>query len=55
MRYGGSVSLVQTFTFGKRTVSSGLAKSEFDLSETLLTDYLRNLHADAAPAFYESL
>lgn len=55
MGYGGSLSLAQTFTFGKRTASIGLAKSEFDVSETLLADYLRNLHADAALAFYESL
>lgn len=55
MGYGGSVSLAQTFTFGKRTAAIGLAKSEFELSEALLADYLRNLHADAAIAFYESL
>lgn len=55
MGYGGSLSLSQTFTFGKRTAAIGLAKSERELSVALLTDYLRNLRADAAISFYEAL
>ena len=55
MGYGGSLSLSQTFTFGKRTAAIGLAKSERELSAALLADYLRNLRADAAISFYEAL
>lgn len=55
MGYGGSISLSQTFTFGKRSAAIGLAKSESELSSALLGDYLRNLHADAAISFYEAL
>lgn len=55
MGYGGSVSISQTVTFGKRTAAIKLAKSESDLSQSLLADYLRNLHADAAISFYSAL
>jgi len=55
MGYGGSISISQTFTFGKRSAAIGLAKSETELSQSLLADYLRNLHADATVSFFESL
>lgn len=55
MGYGGSVSLSQTITFGKRTAAIGLAKSQSELSRSLLADYLRNLQADATISFYEAL
>ena len=44
MGYGGSISISQTFTFGKRSAAIDLAKSETELSQSLLADYLRNLH-----------
>lgn len=55
MGYGGSVSLSQTVTFGKRTAAVGLARSESTLSKALLADYLRNLRADATIAYLEAL
>lgn len=55
MGYGGSVSLSQTLTFGKRTAAIGLAKSESELSKSLLADYLRNLHADATLCYLNAL
>ena len=55
MGYGGSVSLSQTFTFGKRAASIDLAKSNNELTSSLLSDYLRNLHADAAVYYYGAL
>lgn len=55
MGYGGSVSLSQTFTFGKRTAAIDLAKSNNELTSSLLSDYLRNLHADAAIYYYGAL
>ncbi|EXG77855.1 outer membrane protein [Xylanibacter oryzae DSM 17970] len=55
MGYGGSVSISQTVTFGKRSAAIKLAKSENQLSQSLLADYLRNLHADAAISFYSAL
>jgi len=55
MGYGGSVSVSQTVTFGKRSAAINLAKSESNLSQSLLADYLRNLHADAAISFYSAL
>lgn len=54
MGYGGSVSLSQTLTFRKRTAVINLAKSESVLSQSLLADYLRNLHADATISFLEA-
>ena len=55
MGYGGSVSISQTVTFGKRTANVELARSESALSKALLTDYLRNLRADATVAYLEAL
>lgn len=55
MGYGGSVSLSQTITFGKRTAGIELAQSESLLSQSLLADYLRNLRAEAALSFFEAL
>ncbi len=55
MGYGGSVTLSQTVTFGKRTAGIELARSESALSQALLADYLRNLRADATVAYLEAL
>lgn len=55
MGYGGSVSISQTVTFGKRTANIELARSESALSKALLADYLRNLRADATVAYLEAL
>ncbi len=55
MGYGGSVSLSQTLTFGKRTAAVELAHSESTLSKSLLADYLRNLRADATVGYLEAL
>jgi len=55
MGYGGSVSISQTVTFGKRTANVELARSESALSKALLADYLRNLRADATVAYLEAL
>ena len=55
MGYGGNVSLSQTFTFGKRVAAIDLAKSNNELTSSLLSDYLRNLHADAAIYYYGAL
>jgi len=55
MGYGGSVSISQTVTFGKRTANVELARSESALSKALLVDYLRNLRADATVAYLEAL
>lgn len=40
---------------GKRTARIELAKSETALNKTLLLDYLRNLKADAAIAYYDAI
>ncbi len=55
MGYGGSISLSQTLTFGKRSAAIDLARSNNELTAALLSDYLRNLHADAAVSYYEAL
>ncbi|WP_321436220.1 TolC family protein [uncultured Bacteroides sp.] len=55
MGYGGSVSISQTVTFGKRTAAVELARSENSLTIALLADYLRNLRADATVAYMEAL
>ncbi len=39
---------------GKRKARMGLAKSQEELSRTLLADYFRNLRAEAAIAYYEA-
>jgi cobalt-zinc-cadmium efflux system outer membrane protein len=41
--------------FGKRRTRIDLARSEHELSKALLSDYLRNLEADAAITFLEAL
>ena len=55
MGYGGSVSLSQTVTFGKRTSAVELARSESALAKSLLADYLRNLRAEATVAYLEAV
>ncbi|QNK64025.1 TolC family protein [Pedobacter sp. PAMC26386] len=40
---------------GKRKARIGLAKSQTELSKALLLDYLRNLRADAALAYYGAI
>jgi cobalt-zinc-cadmium efflux system outer membrane protein len=40
---------------GKRSARINLAKSETELSKALLLDYLRNLRADAALAYYSAI
>lgn len=55
MGYGGSVTLSQTFSFGKRSAGIALAQSESELSKALLADYLRNLQADATLSFLQAL
>ena len=40
---------------GKRSARISLAKSETELSKALLLDYLRNLRADAALAYYSAI
>lgn len=49
------VELSKTFTFGKRGAGIALARSEKELSEALLADYLRNLRADATIVYLEAL
>lgn len=49
------VELSKTFTFGKRGAGIALARSEKELSEALLADYLRNLRADATVVYLEAL
>jgi cobalt-zinc-cadmium efflux system outer membrane protein len=41
--------------FGKRRARIDLAKSKHDLAKALLTDYFRNLEAEAAAVFLEAL
>ncbi|WP_293313265.1 TolC family protein [Pedobacter sp. UBA5917] len=40
---------------GKRAARIALAKSETELNKALLLDYLRNLRADAASAYYDAI
>ena len=47
------VGLSQTLTLGKRIAAIRLARSESELTEALLTDYFRNLHAEATIAYLE--
>jgi len=54
--HGVSTELGTTIElFGKRRARIDLAKSEHELSKALLTDYFRNLEADAAVVFLEAL
>ena len=55
MGQGVSVGLSKTFSFGKRRANIDLAKSEKELTAALLDDYLRNLRADAAIAYFNAL
>lgn len=47
------VGLTQTLSPGKRGAAIKLARSESELSEALLADYLRNLRAEATVAYLE--
>ncbi len=47
------VGITQTLSMGKRGAGIRMARSESELSETLLADYFRNLRADATIAFFE--
>lgn len=47
------VGLTQTLSPGKRGAAVRLARSESELSEALLADYLRNLRAEATIAYLE--
>lgn len=49
------VALSQTLSLGKRGAALHLAKSESQLTEALLTDYFRNLRADATIAYLDVL
>lgn len=55
MGEGVEVELSKTFTLGKRGAGIALAKSEKQLAEALLEDYLRNLQADATLAYLEAI
>ncbi|MEG2337144.1 MAG: TolC family protein, partial [Bacteroidales bacterium] len=57
MLMGQSISgeLSKTFSFGKRTASIDLAKSEKALSMALLDDFFRNLQADATITYCNAL
>lgn len=55
MGQGVSIELAKTFSFGKRRANIDLAKSEKALTAALLDDYLRNLRADAAIAYFNTL
>lgn len=48
-----AVGLTQTLSPGKRGAAIRLARSESELSEALLADYLRNLRAEATIAYLE--
>jgi len=50
-----SAELSKTFSFGIRRANIDLAKSEKELDEALLEDYLRNLQAEATLAWLEAL
>ncbi|MDR1763968.1 MAG: TolC family protein [Dysgonamonadaceae bacterium] len=50
-----SVELSKTFTVGKRGANINLARSEKELSEALLSDYFRNLLAEATLAYVDML
>lgn len=47
------VGLSQAVTLGKRTSGIQLAKSQAELTETLLADFFRHLRADAAIVYFE--
>lgn len=55
MGEGVEVELSKTFTLGKRGAGIALAKSEKQLSEALLEDYLRNLRAEATLTYLEAM
>lgn len=55
MGEGVEVELSKTFTFGKRSAGISLARSEEELTKALLTDYFRNLRADATISYLEAL
>ena len=46
---------IQVELFGKRCARIDLAKSQHELSKALLSDFFRNLQADAATVFLEAL
>ncbi|WP_294555217.1 TolC family protein [uncultured Bacteroides sp.] len=55
MGEGFAVGLTQTVTLGKRSAAIGMARSESELTQVLLTDYFRNLQADATLAYLEAI
>lgn len=55
MGEGMEVELSKTFTFGKRSASIALARSESELTKALLADYFRNLRAEATVSYLEAL
>ena len=50
-----SAELSKTFSFGLRSANIDLARSEKELNEALLGDYLRNLQAEATLAWLDAL
>ena len=50
-----SAELSKTFSFGVRSANIDLARSEKELNEALLDDYLRNLQAEATLAWLDAL
>lgn len=55
MGEGLAVGLTQTVTLGKRSAAIGMARSESELTQVLLTDYFRNLQADATLTYLEAI
>lgn len=55
MGEGFAVGLTQTVTLGKRSAAIGMARSESELTQVLLTDYFRNLQADATLTYLEAI
>lgn len=55
MGEGFAVGLTQTVTLGKRSAAIGMARSESELTQVLLTDYFRNLQADATLTYLEAV
>lgn len=55
MGEGFAVGLTQTVTLGKRSAAIGMARSENELTQVLLTDYFRNLQADATLTYLEAI
>ena len=50
-----SAELSKTFSFGKRSAGIDLARSEKELNEALLEDYLHNLQAEATLTWLDAL